>query len=112
MRGQDYFTCLQNIASNPVGEPLVWDYVRGHWENLAKRFGLNDRYLGRLIPSITNRFATTVKLEEMEAFFKKYPHAGAGAGARKQALATVNNNIKWLKANKAKVSNWLKSKTY
>jgi len=56
VRGQDYFTCLTYISSNPMGESLVWDYVRENWPQLVARFGLNERYLGNLIPSITARF--------------------------------------------------------
>lgn len=28
IRSQDYFTCVKYIAANPIGEPIVWDYVR------------------------------------------------------------------------------------
>lgn len=110
MRQQDYFTCLANIAANRVGEPLVWDYVRENWPNMVKRFGLNERYLGSMIPSITRRFATETKLQEMKQFFEKYPEAGAGATARKSALENVQNNMQWLKNNEAKVGAWLKNK--
>ncbi|XP_055851688.1 glutamyl aminopeptidase-like isoform X1 [Episyrphus balteatus] len=107
VRGQDYFTCLQNIARNPVGQSLVWDYVRENWEKLVERFGINERYLGRLIPAITGRFTTNQKLEEMEIFFAKYPEAGAGTAARKEALENVKYNINWLKANKNQIAEWL-----
>lgn len=43
----------------------------------------------------------------MNAFFTKYPDAGAGARAREQAIETVQNNIKWLNTNKADLQNWL-----
>ncbi|XP_005182090.2 glutamyl aminopeptidase [Musca domestica] len=109
VRGQDYFTCLQYISANPIGQPLVWDYVRENWPGLVKRFGINERYLGRMIPAITSSFATQTKLEEMESFFKKYPDAGAGTAARKQALETVKNNIKWLKDNQEPIRKWLDS---
>ncbi|KRT86161.1 Peptidase, partial [Oryctes borbonicus] len=82
IRGQDYFTLLQYIAANPIGTSIVWDYVREHWEQLVDRFGLNERYLGRMIPSITKTFTTNTKLNEMKDFFGKYPNAGAGASAR------------------------------
>ncbi|CAD6993566.1 unnamed protein product [Ceratitis capitata] len=107
VRGQDYFTCLQYIAANPVGEPLVWDYVRENWLKLVERFGLNERYLGSMIPSITSRFDKQTKLEEMEQFFAKYPEAGAGAAARVRALETVKNNIAWLANNKNSIGAWL-----
>lgn len=107
VRRQDYFNCLQNIAANPAGNPIVWDYVRDNWLKLVERFGLNERYLGRMIPSITGRFASETRLEEMQEFFSKYPEAGAGAGPRQQALETVKYNIKWLELNKEKIANWL-----
>lgn len=107
VRRQDYFTCLQNIAGNPVGEPIVWEFVREHWEDLVARFTLNERYMGRMIPAITARFSTETKLEEMEAFFAKYPEAGAGTASRKQALETVKYNINWMKTNLEEISQWL-----
>ncbi|CAG0886917.1 unnamed protein product [Cyprideis torosa] len=95
VRGQDFLSLLGYISGNPVGLPIVWDFLREEWEYLVDRFSLNDRYLGRLVPQITSTFKSQVKLEEMLAFFAKYPEAGAGARAREQALETVRNNIKW-----------------
>lgn len=108
VRGQDYFTLMGQIAGNRNGEALVWDYVRENWMNLVARFGLNERYLGRMIPTITSRFTTQTKLEEMEAFFAKYPDAGAGANARLQALESVRNNIKFLNKHQDSIGKWLK----
>lgn len=108
VRGQDYFTCLQNIASNPVGEPLVWDYVRENWPKLVARFGLNERNLGNLIPGITFNFHTQLKLNEMNNFFAVYSEAGAGTAARVRAQERVKNNIAWLENNVEKLSKWLK----
>lgn len=109
VRGQDYFTCLQFISYNQVGQSLVWNYVRENWLKIVDRFGLSDRYLGRLISGITFRFATNTQLEEMQAFFTKYPEAGAGAASRKEALATVRNNVKWLEKNLQSVGRWLEN---
>ncbi|CAL7934097.1 unnamed protein product [Xylocopa violacea] len=109
VRAQDFFGCLIAISGNPVGTPLVWDWVRSNWEFLVNRYTLNDRYLGSLIPSITNTFATETKLNEMKAFFASYPDAGAGAMNRAKALETVSNNIKWLARNREKLESWLNS---
>lgn len=107
VRRQDYFTLLGYISANPVGQSLVWDYVRENWDKLVERYGINERTLGRLIPTITARFATQTKLEEMQQFFAKNPEAGAGTAARQQALETVKANIKWLELNQEQVSKWL-----
>lgn len=107
VRGQDYFSCVQNIAANRVGESIVWQFVTDEWPKLVTRFGLNERYLGRMIPSITSRFYTQSQLESMTQFFAKYPEAGAGTAARGQALETVSNNIQWLANNKQQIMDWL-----
>lgn len=107
VRDQDYFTCIQNIAANPIGESIVWEYVRENWLNLVERFSLNDRYLGRMIPSICGRFSTTTRLEEVNAFFAKHEDAGAGQAAREQTKQDIANRIKWLENNQQKVANWL-----
>lgn len=98
---------MQNIAANRIGESIVWDYVRENWENMVARFGLNERYLGRMIPSICGRFNTNTKLSEVNAFFAKYPEAGAGAAAREQTIQDITNRIKWLENNEQKVAGWL-----
>lgn len=110
VRSQDFLNCLSAISENPLGTPLVWDWVRSNWDFLVNRYTLNDRYLGSLIPSITRTFATETRLEEMKAFFAKYPDAGAGAMNRAKALETVSNNIKWLSKNREKLDNWLNSR--
>lgn len=109
VRRQDYFSCISAIANNRVGEPLVWDYVRMQWPEMVARFGLNERYLGSMIPSISDRFSTEMRLQEMKEFFKKYPDAGAGERSRVSALETVQKNIKWLKSNLEPLSDWLSS---
>lgn len=108
VRKQDYFTVIGSISSNRNGEALVWDYVRENWPKMSERFGLNERNLGRMIPTITARFTTESKLNEMKDFFAKYPDAGAGVNARVQALEAVENNIKWLAKNQQPIGKWMK----
>lgn len=81
--------------------------MRENWPKLVQRFGLNERYLGSMIPAITARFSSQTKLDDLNAFFAKYPEAGAGAAARKEAVQNIENNIHWLKNNEAKVAEWL-----
>lgn len=73
VRDQDYFTCMQNIAANRNGESIVWLYVRNNWDELVRRFTLNDRYLGRMIPSICGRFNTKVQLGEVSLLKMYFP---------------------------------------
>ncbi|KAL1492044.1 hypothetical protein ABEB36_012545 [Hypothenemus hampei] len=107
VRGQDYFTVLGYISGNKAGTDLIWDFVRENWEYLVDRFTLNDRYLGSMITTITARFTTQDKLDEMEEFFAKYPNAGAGASSRSRALENVQQRINWLANYKTAVENWI-----
>ena len=71
-----------------IGNPIVWKFVREEWPNLVNRFSLNDRYLGRLPSYIASGFNTKLELEELNAFFAKYPDAGAG-----KLLSTSSINL-------------------
>ena len=60
--------CIVN--SDPVVD-IHWLLIstffmcRGEWQYLVDRFTLNDRYLGRLIPVITETFTSELKLKEV-----------------------------------------------
>lgn len=108
VREQDHLTCIQNVAANKLGEQVAWDHVRQNWNRLVDRYTLSERNLGRMIPSITGRFSTSIRLMELEDFFSRNPDAGAGAAARVQAKENISNNIKWLERNQQIVADWLK----
>ncbi|KAL1465056.1 hypothetical protein WDU94_004651 [Cyamophila willieti] len=107
IRSQDYFTVIIIVANNPIGLPVAWKYLQNNWDNLVKRFGLNHRVFGRIIPSVCSKFKTEDKLKEVEDFFAKHPNAGAGAAGRKQALETIQNNIKWVNKHAKPLAEWL-----
>jgi glutamyl aminopeptidase len=111
VRRQDYFTALSYIAGNPVGAGIVWDFLRAEWTGLVDRFSLNDRYLGRIPKTVSSRFATPFKLDQLKAFFALHPEAGAGARARKQAVEQVENNIRWLGQHGEAIRAWLEARS-
>ncbi|XP_061175207.1 glutamyl aminopeptidase-like [Saccostrea echinata] len=107
VRSQDFFTVVQYIAQNPVGNKLVWDWVRSNWEYLVDRFTTYSRSLGRLVPRVISNFNTEFELQQVEAFFTKYPDAGAGARGRQNAIESIKANIQWKKNNEKKITDWL-----
>ncbi|XP_071808617.1 aminopeptidase A-like [Asterias amurensis] len=107
IRGQDFFSTLGYIADNPVGNLLVWDWVRANYDYLLDRFGVSDRYLGRLVPGFTDYWNTEQKLKELEDFWEEYPDAGAGSRGRLQAVERIRTNINWLAKNEDTISMWL-----
>ncbi|KAJ8385784.1 hypothetical protein AAFF_G00182280 [Aldrovandia affinis] len=109
VRSQDVFTLIRYVSLNKYGKTMAWDWMTLNWEYLVNRFTINDRNLGRLVSRITTTFNTEPQLWQMQHFFERYPEAGAGETARKQALETVKNNIEWLKTNKDEIRVWLES---
>ncbi|XP_076317960.1 uncharacterized protein LOC143229476 isoform X3 [Tachypleus tridentatus] len=107
IRTHDYFTVLNFIANNPVGKNLLWEFYTNEWEYLVNRFTLNNQWLGRLLKTMSRRFATEDKLKQMEEFFLTYPEAGASKQARKEALENVNSNVKWVHHHLPKIVQWL-----
>ena len=107
IRSQDHFTVLHYISQNPVGKSIIWEHLQENWPQLVERFSLNDRYLGRIPKAVTADFSSEFKLRQVKAFFSKYPEAGAGARSRKQALESIENNIKWLDTHQNTVHSWL-----
>ena len=51
-----------------------------------KKFTLNDRYFARMPKYATTDFATQFELDELKAFFKKYPEAGAGEKNKRSSV--------------------------
>ncbi|XP_061703986.1 glutamyl aminopeptidase-like isoform X2 [Cydia pomonella] len=110
VRAQDYLNVIQMISNNPSGTALIWEDVRNRWPSLVERYTLNSRYLGALVPGITDSFNSEREIKEMEDFFAKYPEAGAGTSARQRALETVRNNIKWAANRAPAVNAWLQQR--
>lgn len=111
IRSQDYFSVIAMVGNNPTGLPLAWDFIRTNWDYLVGRFGLNSRVFGRIVPTVCGKFTTEERLQEVKDFFAKYPEAGAGAAGRKQALESIQNNIKWVQKHGAPLTQWLKNNT-
>lgn len=109
IRRQDFFSVLSFLAGNTVGRDIVWKFVRSKWDKLVQRFSLNDRNLGKTVKTICDYFTKQFDYNEMNAFFSKYPNAGAGKRARMQALENVRNNIAWIKQHEPSVAKWLTS---
>ena len=112
IRSQDYLTTLTYISWNPTGNPLVWKYIQDEWPALVERFGLNDRYLGRLPKTVTEGFTTEDQLNQVKKFFSANPEAGAGARARRQALENIEINIKWQDHSYKKVAEWIEKNEF
>ncbi|XP_014743328.1 PREDICTED: aminopeptidase N [Sturnus vulgaris] len=113
IRRQDATSTINSIASNVVGQPLVWDFIRGNWRTLFSQYGGGSFSFSRLILSVTQRFSSEFELQELEQFKKDNEDIGFGSGTRalEQALERTRANINWVTENQAAVMQWFKDHT-
>ncbi|NXJ83943.1 AMPN Aminopeptidase, partial [Trogon melanurus] len=113
IRRQDATSTINSIASNVVGQPLVWDFIRGNWRTLFTQYGGGSFSFSRLISAVTQRFATEFELQELERFKADNEDIGFGSGTRalEQALERTRTNIEWVKENQGTVLAWFDAET-
>lgn len=111
IRKQDATSTIISIASNVVGQTLVWDFVRSNWKTLFEDFGGGSFSFANLIQGVTRRFSSEYELEQLEKFKEDNKDIGFGSGTRalEQALEKTRANIKWVKENKDAVLQWFKA---
>ncbi|KAL7866778.1 hypothetical protein AOLI_G00145920 [Acnodon oligacanthus] len=113
IRKQDATSTIGYIASNIVGQPLAWNFVRARWEYLFKVYGTGSFSFSNLINDITARFCTSFELSELKQFQKDNADVGFGSGtqALQQAIEKTTAKIKWLEDNKQQVLQWFISQS-
>uniref|UniRef100_A0A671LGT0 Aminopeptidase n=1 Tax=Sinocyclocheilus anshuiensis TaxID=1608454 RepID=A0A671LGT0_9TELE len=110
IRKQDATSTIISIASNVVGQPLAWDFVRANWEYIFKQYGGGSFSFSNLINGVTKRFSTQFELQQLIQFRDDNTHIGFGSGtlAIEQSIERTNANIKWVEKNQEAVLEWFK----
>ncbi|NWR52832.1 AMPN Aminopeptidase, partial [Regulus satrapa] len=113
IRKQDATSTINSIASNVVGQPLAWDFIRANWRTLFSQYGGGSFSFSRLILSVTQRFSSEFELQQLEQFKEDNQDVGFGSGTRalEQALERTRSNINWVKENRAGVLRWFEEES-
>ncbi|KAF4082996.1 hypothetical protein AMELA_G00135010 [Ameiurus melas] len=113
IRKQDATSAIGSIASNVIGQPLAWNFVRARWEYLFKVYGTGSFSFARLISDVTARFCTPFELHQLKQFQKDNADVGFGSASKalQQAIEKTTARIKWLAENKEQVLKWFISET-
>ncbi|XP_062596000.1 aminopeptidase N-like [Saccostrea cucullata] len=107
IRKQDATDVISYISKNEIGRGLAWDFVREHWNQLLKEYGLSSFAFPRLISGVTSRFNIKFELTQLESFLRENPDMGSGTRAFQQAIEKTKSNIKWMDQNYEIVKQWL-----
>uniref|UniRef100_A0A3B4XXH8 Alanyl aminopeptidase, membrane n=1 Tax=Seriola lalandi dorsalis TaxID=1841481 RepID=A0A3B4XXH8_SERLL len=65
IRKQDATFTIVYIASNPIGQPLAWDFIRSNWNHIFNDYGGGSFSFGRLIDGVTKRFSTEFEYKQL-----------------------------------------------
>ncbi|KAK9971385.1 hypothetical protein ABG768_024755 [Culter alburnus] len=108
IRKQDIIFTIVYVASNEIGQPLAWDFIRANWESIIKDFE-GGSFFGSLILGVIKKFSTKFELQQLQRFKEDIAASGFSFGthAIEQAIERTKANIKWVSENKAQVMNWL-----
>ncbi|XP_043957775.1 aminopeptidase Ey-like [Gambusia affinis] len=112
IRKQDVSDTFINIARNPVGQPLAWDFIRANWDYIINEYGQESISIESIIDGLTERFSTEYEYKQLE-LFKEEVEAKLGWEDETfdQMLERTKTNINWVALNKKPLSDWLISQT-
>ena len=105
VRSQDAVLVIVRVAANRNGRDLAWEFIKGHWEELDRRYGKGGFMLMRLVGA-TEAFTTPDRADEVEEFFETHP-APSAQRTIQQSLEAIRLNVKWLEMNREDLAGWL-----
>ncbi|XP_028257682.1 aminopeptidase Ey-like [Parambassis ranga] len=112
IRKQDATHTIVYIASNPIGQPLAWDFVRSNWGLLFNEYGGGSFSFGRLIDGVTKRFSTEFEYKQLLQFKQDIAgQLGSAAMSLEQVLERTRANMNWVAENQNKVLEWFTTET-
>ncbi|XP_041842679.1 aminopeptidase Ey-like isoform X2 [Melanotaenia boesemani] len=112
IRKQDASYTIIDIASNPTGQPLAWDFVRANWDFLFHDYVGGSSSFVELIDGITKRFSTEFEHKQLLQFKEEIEsQLGSKAPTLEHILERIKSNMKWMASNKEQVLDWFISET-
>ena len=96
---------VASVATNRYGMDLAWEFVKKNWDEFNRRYGEGGFTLMHLV-SITSRFTSMEKYEDVKQFFSDNPSPAADRTI-KQALERISLNSAWIERNRQELDSWL-----
>lgn len=102
IRKHDASSAIVYIATNVIGQPLAWNFIRAKWQLINNEFAT-------LIRGIVKTFSTEIELQQLQQFKEDIAESDVSLGthAMEQAIEQTKANVKWVSENKAQVMDWL-----
>ncbi|XP_078070888.1 endoplasmic reticulum aminopeptidase 1-like [Mustelus asterias] len=109
VKTQDLPSIVISVSRNPTGYHLAWEFVKKNWNKLIEKFELGSPLIAHTVTGITSQYSTRLKLEEVQSFFESLKDNGSQLRCVKQAIETIEENIRWMDKNFVKINTWLEN---
>ncbi|XP_068202064.1 aminopeptidase N-like [Palaemon carinicauda] len=107
IRKQDASTAFKAVATNKIGNPLAWSYLKANWLHISNYLG-SFSTLGRLVTYVSEEFNTAEQKQQLEQFFQENKDAlGTATMAFEQAIEGAASNVAWMEKNYDAIVKWL-----
>jgi len=112
IRKQDASSVFGAVASNPIGQPLAFAFLRDHWEHIKHYFGPTVFTIDNIIRVTTSDMNSEFELEMLKDFADEHiEEMGSATQVVTQSIEHVAGNVAWMKDNYPQVEKWLLSET-
>ena len=104
VRMHNTISMVASVAMNRLGRELAWEFLKQNWDEFDRRYGEGGFALMNLV-SVTSRFTTPERRDDVERFFTDNPAPSAERTIR-QSLERITLNVAWLDRNRAGLADW------
>jgi len=103
VRSQDSLRVITTVMRNPAGRDLAWDFVRSHWDAIAKAGG---PFASAAVVGATSVFCDTGMRDQVTEFFSTHQVAAAER-TYKQSIERINNCVDFKSQQQPQLASWL-----
>ncbi|XP_041956437.1 endoplasmic reticulum aminopeptidase 2 [Alosa sapidissima] len=107
IKTMDLPSLIINVARNPNGHILAWNFVKKNWNSLVEKFQLGSFSIRNIIIGTTSQFSSKEELHDIKEFFESIKDQSSQVRVTKVALENVEKNIMWLDRNLETLRAWL-----
>lgn len=112
IRKQDAARVFGAIASNSVGQPLAYSFLRNKWDHIREYLGSSLFTINNIVRSCTKRINSPFELGDLRQFASVHNRElGTATRAVEQALEQAEANVKWMERNYESIVRWLANVT-
>jgi aminopeptidase N len=103
VRSQDALQVITSVMRNPAGRDLAWDFIRSHWDAIAKAGG---PFASAEVVGATGVFCDTGMRDQVTEFFSAHRIAAAER-TYKQSIERINNCVDFKSQQEPQLASWL-----